>query len=77
MPRLASVPRALLYTFSAMLVAWFARGHGWARVSLVTLMTGVGSASVLVSTGLGLVPVPSGRPGLIIPISGLPRRWWA
>lgn len=54
-PWLALVTRALLYTFSALLVAWFARGHGWARITLVVLMTGVGLASVLVSTGIGVL----------------------
>lgn len=54
-PWLALVTRALLYTFSALLVAWFARGHGWARITLVVLMTGVGLASVLVSMGIGVL----------------------
>ncbi len=54
-PWLALVTRALLYGFSALLVAWFARGHGWARVTLVVLMTGVGLASVLVSMGIGVL----------------------
>ncbi|GAA1094410.1 hypothetical protein [Nocardiopsis metallicus] len=54
-PWLALVTRALLYTFSALLVAWFARGHGWSRVTLVVLMTGVGLVSVLVSMGIGVL----------------------
>ncbi|MGW5876750.1 hypothetical protein ACWFMI_09415 [Nocardiopsis terrae] len=54
-PWLALVTRGLLYTFSALLVAWFSRGHGWARITLVVLMTGVGLASVLVSMGLGVL----------------------
>jgi hypothetical protein len=54
-PWLALVTRALLHTFSALLVAWFARGYGWARITLVVLMTGVGLASVLVSMGIGVL----------------------
>lgn len=54
-PWLALSVRGLLYTFSALLVVWFARGHRWPRVTLVVLMTGVGLASVLVSMGLGVL----------------------
>ncbi|WP_017587898.1 hypothetical protein [Nocardiopsis ganjiahuensis] len=54
-PWLALAARAPLYAFSALLVAWFARGYGWARVTLVVLMTGVGLASVLVSMGIGVL----------------------
>lgn len=54
-PWLALVTRALLYAFSALLVAWFARGQGWARITLVVLMTGVGLASVLGSMGIGVL----------------------
>lgn len=54
-PWLALSVRGLLYTFSALLVVWFARGHHWSRVTLVVLMTGVGLASVLVSMGLGVL----------------------
>ncbi|GAB3734985.1 hypothetical protein [Nocardiopsis nanhaiensis] len=54
-PWLALVTRALLYTFSALLVAWFAQGYRWARVTLVVLMTGVGLAGVLVSMGTGVL----------------------
>ncbi|MBR8742240.1 hypothetical protein [Nocardiopsis sp. MG754419] len=54
-PWLALVARALLYGFSALVVVWFARGHRWARVTLVTLLTGVGLAGVLLSSGLGVL----------------------
>lgn len=63
-PWLALSVRALLYTFSALLVAWFARGLRWSRVTLVVLMTGVGLASVLMSMGLGVLSGPGVFVGL-------------
>ena len=63
-PWLALSVRGLLYTFSALLVVWFARGHRWSRVTLVVLMTGVGLASVLVSMGLGVLSGPGVFVGL-------------
>lgn len=53
-PWLALSVRALLYTFSALLVAWFARGLRWSRVTLVVLM----------SMGLGVLSGPGVFVGL-------------